>query len=121
MRQWDGKSAVGGLSPVEIREICDRINRAVEPKSIILFGSRARGTQGCDSDIDILVLKDYDTPTGWLDIGARALCSLTELAQEWDIDFDVLATLPKQDGTPSTDRGPVYKEAATEGVVLYAA
>ena len=117
--KWDGKSSAGGLSPEDIVAICARIQKAVSPAAIILFGSRARGTQGPDSDIDILVLKNYQSPTGWLDIGARALCSLTDLSEAWSIDFDVLVTRPLMDGSPDVGRGLVYAVAAREGLLLY--
>lgn len=119
MKKWDGKSPAGGLSPDGIEAICTRIRKAVSPAAIILFGSRARGTQGLDSDIDILVLKNYQSPTGWLDIGASALYSLTDLSEAWDIDFDVLVTRPLKDGSPDVSRGLVYAAAAREGLLLY--
>ena len=115
-----GWEVAGGRSFAEdIVAICARIQKAVSPAAIILFGSRARGTQGPDSDIDILVLKNYQSPTGWLDIGARALCSLTDLSEAWSIDFDVLVTRPLMDGSPDVGRGLVYAVAAREGLLLY--
>ena len=39
-------------------------NEAVKPDRIILFGSRARGDEGPDSDLDLLIVKDSDVPRG---------------------------------------------------------
>lgn len=39
-----------------LREAVDRLVRALNPCRIYLFGSRARGDCGPDSDLDILVL-----------------------------------------------------------------
>lgn len=44
-----------------------------DPQRVILFGSRARGESGPDSDLDLLVVVDDDTPTerlGWRGIHA---------------------------------------------------
>ena len=43
-------------------EIVRRIVGAVRPHRIILFGSRARGTAGESSDVDLLVITDSDEP-----------------------------------------------------------
>ncbi len=41
-----------------LREIVERLNGALKPARIYLFGSKARGEAGPDSDYDILVLVD---------------------------------------------------------------
>lgn len=41
-------------------EIVARLKRAYQPERIYLFGSRARGDQGPDSDFDILVVVSDD-------------------------------------------------------------
>jgi predicted nucleotidyltransferase len=41
-----------------LREIVDRIVGKFSPRKIILFGSRARGTAGGESDVDLLVVTD---------------------------------------------------------------
>ncbi|MBP8953053.1 MAG: nucleotidyltransferase domain-containing protein, partial [Armatimonadetes bacterium] len=43
-------------------EIVRRIREAVDPDKIILFGSRARGDAGPDSDYDILIIAPSDRP-----------------------------------------------------------
>jgi predicted nucleotidyltransferase/HEPN domain-containing protein len=44
------------------RALLDPVVRYFNPQRVILFGSRARGEAGRDSDIDLLVVVDDDTP-----------------------------------------------------------
>lgn len=44
------------------RELLDPVVRHFRPQRIILFGSHARGDAREDSDIDLLVVVDDDTP-----------------------------------------------------------
>jgi predicted nucleotidyltransferase len=43
-------------------ELLDRIVAHFHPQRVILFGSAARGEAGSESDIDLLVVVDDDTP-----------------------------------------------------------
>ena len=44
------------------RDLLDPIVTYFKPQRVILFGSRARGEATRDSDIDLLVIVDDDTP-----------------------------------------------------------
>jgi predicted nucleotidyltransferase len=44
----------------KIKDFCDKIAEAYNPQKIILFGSHARGDAGEDSDVDILVIMDFE-------------------------------------------------------------
>ncbi len=44
------------------RELLDPVVAYFAPQRVILFGSAARGDAGPDSDIDLLVVVDDDTP-----------------------------------------------------------
>lgn len=44
-----------------LREIVERLVAALRPARVYLFGSRARGDPGADSDYDILVLVEHPT------------------------------------------------------------
>jgi predicted nucleotidyltransferase len=45
-----------------LREIVQRLADAYHPLQIYLFGSKARGTEGPDSDYDLLVVMRDDAP-----------------------------------------------------------
>ena len=48
--------------PAVPRELLDPVIAYFNPRRVILFGSQARGDAGPDSDIDLLVVVDDDTP-----------------------------------------------------------
>ncbi len=50
------------ITPEKTEEIVERIVEAVHPHRIYLFGSRAKGTETEDSDIDLLVIADMEGP-----------------------------------------------------------
>ena len=50
------------------KDLLDRVVSRLKPRRIILFGPHARGEAGPDSDWDLLVVDDDDTPAermGW--------------------------------------------------------
>lgn len=48
--------------PLVPPELLDPVVSYFRPQRVILFGSRARGGAGPDSDIDLVVVLDDDTP-----------------------------------------------------------
>jgi len=46
----------------DLAEVVRRLGEAYHPQSIYLFGSRARGDQGPDSDFDLLLVVDDNVP-----------------------------------------------------------
>jgi len=50
------------ITELQINEIVKRIVENYHPDKIILFGSYANGNPTKDSDIDLLVVKDDNTP-----------------------------------------------------------
>lgn len=117
MREWDGVTPIGGLSVEQIDEICARVSEALEPDGIAIFGSRARGAQQSDSDIDLIVFRDFACPSDRIRMSARVLKSL----RGFGYPFDVLITSPVKEAEALRDRGQVYKGADDEGVMIYAA
>lgn len=47
---------MAGVSSETLEEIVDRLVEGLHPERIYLFGSRARGQAGEDSDVDLLVV-----------------------------------------------------------------
>jgi len=50
------------ISQEQINEITRRIVQSSQPDKVILFGSYARGNPTESSDLDLLIIKDSDTP-----------------------------------------------------------
>lgn len=117
MREWDGVTPpIGGLSVEQIDEICARVSEALEPDGIAIFGSRARGAQQSDSDIDLIVFRDFACSSDRIRMSARVLKSL----RGFGYPFDVLIVSPVKETEALRDRGQVYKDADDEGVMIYA-
>jgi len=94
--------------------LLDGIRKALNPRRIVLFGSHATGTARADSDWDLLVVIDDDTPDerlGWraLHEARRAFTGPVDLIPCRESVFqarrDVVGSLPWI--------------AATEGVIVY--
>jgi len=45
-----------------LAEVVRRLVEAIDPDSILMFGSRARGDSRPDSDLDLLIVKDSAEP-----------------------------------------------------------
>lgn len=64
-REWDNSFQTRAKRMAYIRKLCKRIAEAYHPEKIILFGSHAYGTPTRESDVDLLVVMDYeDHPLG---------------------------------------------------------
>lgn len=101
-------------APLVPSELLDPVVAYFRPQRVILFGSNARGEAGPDSDIDLLVIVDDDTPAEKLSHGARfeARRSYREAA---DIFPMPAATFERN----RTIVGTLAAEADADGVVVY--
>lgn len=45
-----------------LQEVVARVTSVGDPLKIVLFGSRARGEERADSDLDLLILEESDLP-----------------------------------------------------------
>jgi len=65
----NGKAAYDGRTLAEwVPEVVEKLAQASDPERVILFGSVARGDDGPDSDIDIMVVLrsiDYEQRHDW--------------------------------------------------------
>jgi uncharacterized protein len=94
------------MSPKElIEEVTRRLAAAAPDAKVILFGSRARGDQRPNSDLDLLVIKngDVDTPRAeaarlrrelrGLGVGLDLLVVSSTYAEEWgDLEGSLVNT-----------------------------
>jgi HEPN domain-containing protein len=95
------------------RDLLDPVVDYFKPQRVILFGSRARGEATCNSDIDLLVIVDDDTPAEKLNWRAgyeahrsrRAADVFPMRAETFERERNILNTLAA--------------EADLDGVVVY--
>lgn len=96
------------------RELLDPVVAYFRPRRVILFGSVARGNSGPDSDIDLLVIVDDDTPPAKVTIRAGR-----ESRRPYRLPADVI---PVREDTWRRFNGVVGTlpyAARTEGIVVY--
>jgi predicted nucleotidyltransferase len=99
--------------PSPLPEIIRRIVAAVDPDRIILFGSRARGDAGSESDYDLLVVKSTNSRT--LPLEKAAYRSMVGIMASVDILVETPERLERLREAP----GLVFRDAAREGVTVY--
>jgi len=96
-----------------LQEIVGRIARAIRPRKIILFGSRAREAARLDSDIDLLVIADSDRPR------CERSAPLYGLLSDILIPMDILVYTPAEVEDWRQVRQAFVTTAIREGKVLY--
>ncbi len=84
------------------------------PRRVILFGSRARGNAGRDSDIDLLVILDDDAPPEKLTLAAGY-----ESRRGYNRATDVIPVRESVYRRRSKIAGNLAYEAARDGVAVY--
>jgi len=96
-----------------LSEVVRRLVSAVDPDRIILFGSRARGDNRPDSDLDLLIVKESEEPSHRRAILAyRALRGL-------GIPKDILWFTPQEVEDWARVVNHVVHHALEHGRVLY--
>jgi predicted nucleotidyltransferase len=96
-----------------LAEIIRRIVAALDPDRIILFGSRARGEAGPESDYDLLVVKA--TETRRLELEQTAYMALIGVLAS----VDVLVETPERLERLQHSVAAVHADALREGKVVY--
>jgi predicted nucleotidyltransferase len=91
-----------------------RIVAKFRPEQVILFGSHARGEAGPDSDVDLLVVMDFEGTAR--DKGLEILQTLPDVL----VPLDVIVTSPEAFAWRKDVVGTIEWPAAREGRVLYA-
>ena len=96
-----------------ITEAVRRLIKNFHPMQIILFGSRAKGTETLDSDADLLIVLDHVDDR--MAQTAAMLALLADLPLAKDLHVTDAATLARYGSVPGT----VERWALREGKVLH--
>ncbi|OHC73565.1 MAG: hypothetical protein A3G18_07910 [Rhodospirillales bacterium RIFCSPLOWO2_12_FULL_58_28] len=95
-------------------ELLNSVVSYFHPRRIILFGSQARGDDGPDSDIDLLVIIDDDAPPE-----KRTLKAGWESRRSYRGAVDVIPCRESMYQKKRNIVGTLAFDASREGVVVY--
>jgi uncharacterized protein len=98
-----------------VPDLTSAIVASFDPARVILFGSVADGSDGPDSDIDLLVVLDHAPRTE----RRRLMVDLRRAARGIDAPCDLLVTSVEDLERNGTVPGTTEFEPATRGVVVY--
>jgi predicted nucleotidyltransferase len=94
-------------------QIVETIVPAIQPRKIILFGSRAQGRQGQDSDVDLLIVYDGGLSKRDVKLAVRRLFS------NRDFSMDIFVLSPDEFERQQKVVSTIGRVAALEGIVCY--
>ncbi len=98
-----------------IQVLLDRIVPALNPQAVYLFGSRARGEARADSDYDLFLVVDDDTPRAQLQIQA-----LSALKRGTGITADLIPCRRRIYQEYQDELGAISYAVKREGQMVYA-
>jgi hypothetical protein len=101
-------------APLVPPELLDPVVTYFNPRRVILFGSVARGEAGPDSDIDLLVIVDDDTPAEKVTLRAGF-----ESRRSYHEPADVIPVREATFRRKSRIAGTLSRVATLEGVIVY--
>jgi len=101
-------------TPLVPAELLDPVVAYFRPRRVILFGSRARGDSGPDSDIDLLVVVDDDTPAEKVTLRAGF-----EARRSFHEPADVIPVREATFRKKARIAGTLARAATLEGIVVY--
>ncbi len=111
----DGKATYEGRTLAEwVPTIVQDIVAGFDPLQIVLFGSVARGDDGPDSDIDLLVVVPHVDP-----VSRHELMSAMSLAISVPLAVDVVPTDPQECARRRDVIGSFHYWPAREGRTVY--
>lgn len=97
----------------DVERVVRRVVEEVSPLRVVLFGSRARGTAGPDSDVDLLVV---------VPDGLRPLTVMRELRERirgLGVPVDYVVATPSRLERYGESIGYIYREALLHGYDVY--
>ena len=96
-----------------VQRVVSTIAEAIKPKKIFLFGSRANGHSGPDSDIDLLLLcPDKDEKR-------RIRLATHKLFRHPEFSLDVFVLTPEEFEDQKRVANTLAREVSQTGVVCY--
>jgi hypothetical protein len=101
-------------TPLVPPELLDPVVAYFNPRRVIVFGSVARGEAGPDSDIDLLVVVDDDTPPEKVTLRAGF-----ESRRSYHEPADVFPVREATFQRKSRIAGTLARAATLEGIVVY--
>ncbi|MGL1892244.1 MAG: nucleotidyltransferase domain-containing protein [Spirochaetaceae bacterium] len=99
----------------KLEKIKDIIVETVHPDKIILFGSRANGTNKDDSDYDIFILKNGITNERTIIGDVNVALFRNHIID----DIDIVAANPEKFEKHKNNDYLVYKDIYNQGITIY--
>lgn len=97
----------------EINKIVDNITKEIQPRKLVLFGSRAGGAPGPDSDVDLCIIEDR------IKDKSAEFIKIRKLLGDFILPMDIVI-LGKEEYEKRKDIwGTVQFEIDKKGIVLY--
>jgi len=111
-REWRESFQTRAKRMAYIRKLCKRIAEAYQPEKIILFGSHAYGKPTPESDVDLLIVMDYE---------GRPIEQILKIQRELDIvtPVDLLVRTPKEVDERLQDGDMFIVDIMRRGKVMY--
>ena len=97
-----------------IKRITARIVKRFHPEKVILFGSQARGNVTADSDVDLLVVMDFEGSK------LNKMVEVRGVLNGINVPTDILITTPDDFAWRKDVVGTIEWPAFHEGKVVYA-
>jgi predicted nucleotidyltransferase len=94
--------------------LTDELVAIFDPVEVWLFGSVARGDDGADSDLDVMIVLDHSNTADALELKRRALISTTTPAP-----FDVTFSDPDRLAQRASVVGTIERAVRLDGVLKY--
>jgi len=111
-REWHDSFQTRAKRMAFIRKLCKRIAEAYHPEKIILFGSHAYGKPTPESDVDLLIVMEFE---------GRPIEQSIKISDELDIvtPVDLLIYTPKEVEARLQDGDMFIVDVMRRGKVMY--
>jgi uncharacterized protein len=101
------------ITETVLQEITRRIVTTFNPEKVVLFGSRAEGTPRMDSDVDLLVIMETQSPPIQRAVAVKRACRPRFVA------MDVLVKTPAEIAWQLRQGNFLLRQILEQGRVLY--